>query len=367
MRKEIMEKVQRVVIKIGTKAIIDKDYRLDRNRIDHIIRQIKWLIDGGREVILVSSGAIVEGVRILGLDERPKQLATLQAAAAVGQVSLMETYHSICSQAQMTMAQVLLTSDDLKDRKRHLNAKHTFEELIKRRVLTIVNENDSVSVEEITFGDNDRLSALVAILVQADLLIMLTDKDGLLGLDGELIANVPEIDGAIEKLAQGSVDWKGIGGMKSKLASAGIVVSSGESVLIANGSQENIIRKIFEKEDVGTFFFAKRGKISSKKRWLAHFIKTQGALVLDSGALAAIQHKGKSLLASGILSVTGAFQIGSLISLKDEQGCEIARGLSNYSALELEKIKGSKTSDIINVLGYKYADEVVHRNYLVVL
>ena len=367
MRRELMEKVKRVVVKIGTKVIIDEASHLDLGRIEHIVSELKWLKDQGKEVVLVSSGAIVEGVRLLGMGQRPKKLAALQAAAAVGQVNLMEIYHRMCSRLDLHMAQVLLTSDDLKDRRRHLNAKNTFQELIDRDVITIVNENDSVSIEEITFGDNDRLSALVATLVQADLLIILTDQDGLLGKNGEVIAMVPELDRSIERLAKSSKDWKGVGGMRSKLESARIVTSSGEAMVIANGKDDHIIQKIFQKDDIGTFFLSKRGKVAPKKRWLAHFVKTQGALILDDGAVQAIMTKGKSLLASGVIDVEGDFHIGSLISIKNVSGKELARGLSNYSAHELEKIKGLKTCEIEKNLSYKYADEIVHRNYMVIL
>jgi glutamate 5-kinase len=362
--------LKRLVIKVGTKIITSDKSHIDVKEVRLLSEQIVKLLNMGIEVALVSSGAIAEGMSQLNLTRRPKTLKTLQAAAAIGQSRLMRIYDNYFQKKKIITAQVLLTRADLSDRKRYLNARNTIMTLLRKGILPIINENDTVSTEEIKFGDNDQLSAMVANFISADALIILTDVDGLYCLNSqgetEIINSVKEIS-QVEHHAQGAGCQLSVGGMKTKLDAARIVTTSGITCIIANGKKKNILDKIIKKDNVGTVFEAKKSKLREKKKWIAFSCKAKGKISVDKGASRALLSQGRSLLAAGIESVDGNFSYGDLISVRDHNGKEIARGFSNYSSAEIKKIKGSKTHDIDKILGYKYYDEIIHRDNLVVL
>ncbi|NQT06515.1 MAG: glutamate 5-kinase [Candidatus Omnitrophica bacterium] len=364
---------KRIVIKVGTSTITSKDNRLDKKRMLNIAAQIAKIINGGTEVIIVSSGAIGAGMGMLNICARPQSLPQLQACAAIGQSTLMRMYEEAFKKRRLVAAQILLTQDDLTDRKRYLNAKNTVFTLLDKKVIPVINENDTVSTEEIKFGDNDRLSSLVANMVHADLLVILSDVDGLYEYDEKRKKRIRCI-GIVERITRDVEDYAirqkskvGTGGMRSKLQAAKIATSSGIPCIIANGSKENILIKIAEGGTVGTLFLAKSQGISARKHWIAYTSRPQGTIKVDSGAKAALIDGQKSLLSSGITSEEGRFAIGDVVGIVDESNNEFARGLTNYSALELKKIRGLKTNEIQGVLGYKHYDEVVHRDNLVIL
>lgn len=364
---------KRIVIKIGTSVITTEDNRLDRNRIKGIAAQAAELLDGGVEVIIVTSGAIGAGMGILKKGVRPQSLPELQACAAVGQSRLMKLYEEFFRKKGYAAAQMLVTQEDLTDRKRYLNVKNTLWTLLKQRVVPVINENDTVSTDEIRFGDNDRLSSLVANLAEADLLVMLTSVEGLCALDREgkrgirCISVVEKITKEIEGFAVAQKSRLGVGGMVTKLQAAKIATSSGIPCVIANGAKKGVILKIINREKEGTFFSASRDAISAKKHWIAYTSKAQGAIRVDSGAKDALVHKQKSLLSSGVADIEGNFDVGDVVSIADEKNEEFAKGLTNFSSFELKKIKGLRTCQIREALGYKYYDEVVHRDNLVIL
>jgi glutamate 5-kinase len=364
MRSEFLNHVTRVVVKIGTKLLVNAGGRLDPERFEHIAEELTWLQMNGKQPVLVSSGAIVAGLETLGMKERPADLPMLQAAAAIGQSQLMHHYQLAFSKRKIKIAQILLTAEDLKERRRHLNAKNTFEALLEQNVIPIVNENDTVAVDEIKFGDNDQLSALVSNLVSADLLTLLTDQKGFLK-DGQVMHTVFEIDKDLENHAHNSKDWKGVGGMQAKLNAARILMRSGEYMLIADGRQKGIFQMIFQGEEVGTLFVPRGKKLSGKKKWIAHFIHPQGTLILDQGAVAAIRDRAKSLLLPGVQAVKGAFDSGDVVHVCDSEENEIARGIVNYGADELKKIL--KQARAQEKTKKQSLSEVVHRDNLVVL
>ncbi|MBI1870261.1 MAG: glutamate 5-kinase [Chlamydiae bacterium] len=362
IRKKLLNGAKRIVVKVGTKLLVNAQGHLDQVRMTQLVEELRWLVESGYETILVSSGAIVTGLEALGLSKRPKELPKLQAAAAIGQGLLMHLYQETFSKHGVQIAQVLLTAQDLEERRRHLNAKNTFEALLAKKVVPIVNENDTVAVDEIKFGDNDQLSALVANLVHADLLIILTDQEGFLK-NGDVVRTIFEINEEIETWAHRANDWKGIGGMQSKLEAARMMMRSGESMMIANGFTKDILKMIFRGEEVGTFFISKNVKMSGKKRWIAHFVRPKGGLVLDEGAIEAVCQKRRSLLLPGILDIRGIFKKRDAVSLFDEKRYEVGRGEVAYSSEELKGMieeKGKKNSK-------KAPSEVIHRDHLVIL
>lgn len=363
-----MKKYKRVVIKIGTKVIASKDSGLDANRIDEIACQIEGIMAQGIDVILVTSGAIGAGMRSLNMKKRPTDLASLQAAAAIGQYHLMYMYGEFLKKKQYKVGQILLTQEDFNDRKRYLNIKHTINALLEHKAIPIINENDTVATDEIKCGDNDRLSSLVADLCEADLLMLLTDVDGLLDDKGSLIREVLEITPQIMKLGGKSHCDLGTGGMATKLEAARNVTEAGIDCIIANGKKSHIISKIvLDGENAGTIFAGKGTKALAKKRWIACSSKPKGTISVDDGAKIALLEKNKSLLASGIVGVNGNFRSGSVISVADKNGKEIARGVTSYSSEDLSKIKGLKTNKFKDILGFKSPDEVVHKDNLVVV
>ncbi|MFH0839354.1 MAG: glutamate 5-kinase [Candidatus Omnitrophota bacterium] len=365
MKYNLFKDVKRLIVKIGTSVMSEKN-KLNQACFNNLSGQVAQLLKEKIEVIVVSSGAICAGMDILGLKNRPKDLPLLQATAAVGQNVLMRMWEKAFGAVGIKVAQILLTKDDLINRKRYLNARNTLNALLRRGVVPIVNENDTVSVDEIKFGDNDYLSSLVANLADAQLLIILSDVDGLYAKGSGLIKVVERITPAIEALACGTTKEISVGGMSSKIEAAKIATNSGISVVVHNGATGNVLIKILREGETGTLFLPK-AKLDSKKRWIAYGSRTSGQLVVDEGAKIALLSKGKSLLSSGIVESKGDFKTGDIVSIVDIKGREYARGLTNYSTEEIKKIKGLNSSLIEKTLGYKYYDEVIHRDNLVIL
>jgi len=317
-------------------------------------------------VVLVTSGAIAAGMGKLGWNIRPKTIPNQQAAAAVGQSHLMHTYEQVFSNYGQLVAQVLLTQADICDRKRYTNAINAMSALLQRDVIPIVNENDTVAVDEIKVGENDTLSALVANLIKADLLIILSDIDGFYDSEGHVISVIPSITPEIKAMAGGEGSDVSVGGMTTKLNAAEIVTGSGELMVIANGSKPGIIAQVLKGKEEGTVFLPINNKMSSRKRWIAYSLQSKGTIRLDKGAQRALTQSGKSLLPSGINSISGSFEFGDAVTCIDQQNVGFARGLTNYSSQELKQIKGKKTEQIESILGYMHYDEVIHRDNLVI-
>jgi glutamate 5-kinase len=333
LRQEILGSARRVVIKLGTGVLTGADNRLDHDRIEQLAGQLAAL---RRQVVLVSSGAIAAGMEVLALQQRPKQLPELQACAAIGQSKLMAAYDTVFRKHGIHVAQVLLTHDDLKNRTRHLNARNTLETLLRRGVVPIINENDTVSVDEIKFGDNDRLGALTATLVDADLLIILSHVEGLLK-DGAPVSAVAEITRDIEKLAGGSDRETSVGGMKSKIEAAKIVTRAGIPMIIASGERPDVLTDLLAGKEIGTIFLPQTSKLASRKRWIAFFQRPAGAIIVDDGAKAALCDAGKSLLAKGVVRTEGKFAAGDVVSICDRNGNEFARGLVRDGSLMVHR------------------------------
>ena len=370
---EMIKNAHRIVFKVGTSTLTHSTGKLNLNLIEKLVRQLSDLIYQGKEVLLVTSGAVGAGLGILGYDHHPRTLPEKQACAAVGQGVLVHIYQKIFSEYGSHVAQLLLTRDDLSDRNRFLNARNTLLNLLKNKIVPIINENDTVAVDEIKFGDNDTLSALVAGLVDADLLILLSDIDGLYtgdphkDADVSLIETVEEIDESIESIAGGASNKFASGGMITKIEAAKIAVRAGIPMIITNGSKIENISRIFQGEKVGTFFVPPKDiNTQTRKRWLAHSSNVKGQIWVDYGAFKAIKEKGKSLLPRGIVDVHGSFKLGDIVSIINHEGHEFARGRVNYDSLEVEKIKGVKCEDIITILGYQDYDEAIHRDNLAI-
>jgi glutamate 5-kinase len=362
---------RRVVVKIGSAVLAGNDGGLDRARIDALVAEIAAQHAAGREMVVVTSGAVAAGVVRLGLAQRPKLIPQKQAAAAVGQIGVMSAYQTAFARHGLEVAQVLLTRDDLSSRRRYLNAKHAVMTLLEWRVVPVVNENDTVVVEEIKLGDNDNLSALTAILLEADLLVILSDVDGLhtadprTHSDAALVPVVDVVTPAIEAMA-GVGGPLGTGGMATKLTAAKKAATSGIATVIADGRRPGVLAAVLAgAADVGTFFRPVADRLASRKRWIAYTLKPAGTVVVDDGARRAILEQGRSLLASGLREVHGSFGVGACVHCVDLAGREFARGLVSYSAAELDKIKGRHSRDIETTLGYKMGDEVIHRDDLV--
>lgn len=362
---------RRIVVKIGSAVLAGNDGGLDRARIDALVDEIAAQHAAGREMIVVTSGAVAAGVVRLGLPQRPKLIPHKQAAAAVGQIGVMSAYESAFARHRVKVAQVLLTRSDLIDRQRYLNAKHAMMALLEWHVVPIVNENDTVVVDEIKLGDNDNLSALTAMLLEADLLVILSDIDGLHTADprtnpgAALVPIVDAVTPAIEAMA-GVGGPLGTGGMATKLAAAKKVGASGIAAIVADGRRPGVIGSVLAgAADIGTFFRPVADRLTCRKQWIAFTLKPNGAVVVDDGARRAILEQGKSLLASGLREVRGGFGSGDCVQCFDLAGQEIARGLVSYGAADLDRIKGRKSSEIEAALGYKMGDEVIHRDDLV--
>ncbi len=367
MRKKLFSNIKRIVIKVGTSVLTSGNYTLSRSRIRELASQVSGLVEKGFEVFLVSSGAIGAGMGVLKLSKRPHQLPLQQALAAIGQSRVMKYYDEAFKKKGLVVAQVLLTAEDLASRQRYLNAKNTVFTLLDNGVIPIINENDTVSVDEIKFGDNDKLSSLAANLVSADLLVILSDVDGFYDENSSLIRVIEEVTPRIERLARGTLKEGSVGGMFTKIQAARIATTSGIPVLIANGREKNILLKALAGEEKGTLFLPRRTKLAAKKRWIAYGARPKGTVSIDKGAKEALLKRKKSLLSRGIVKVEGKFKIGDMVTILGDDGESFACGLINYSAEELEQIKGLKSSWIEAALGHKYYDEVIHRDNMVML
>ncbi len=395
-------KSQRIVVKVGTSSLVSADGKLDTSKLSKLVGEISTLKARGNELVIVSSGAIRAGMQKLGMAERPKTIPEQQAAAAVGQSALMRMYEELFEAAGkdedpspqplsqprfakgllaggasptavgegVVCAQVLLTRDDFRHRTRYLNARNTLLTLLRFGCVPIVNENDTVATEEIRFGENDTLSALVAASVDADLLINLSDVDGLydsdprLGGECKLIPEVREIGPSIEGLAGGQGET-GSGGMRSKLDAAKIAANSGVQMVIANAARANVVLEIADGQKVGTCFLSRPKTLNQRKRWIAFGSRVKGKVIVNDGAKTALVKQNKSLLSVGVTGCTGAFEVGDLVSVVDEAGTKIARGLANYSCEEINLIRGKRSEEIEAILGHKDFDEVIHRDNLV--
>ncbi len=367
--------MRRVLIKIGSSVLTNPEVGLNEKFFYDLAEDVSYLIDKDLEIVIVSSGAIAAGIEKLRHNEKPITIPQKQAIAAIGQTNLIWMYEKVFGKYNLKVAQILLTHDDLSNRKRYLNARNTISTLLYYNVIPIINENDTVVVEEIKFGDNDNLSAMVANLIDIDLLIILTDIDGLYDKDprafrdAKLIKIIGDIDKEIdiENIASKKPNYYGSGGMYSKIDAAKKTSFYGVPTIIANGKKDKIIGRLFDLEEVGTLILPKKKRISSRKHWIAFTLKPKGILIIDDGAKKAITMEGKSLLPSGIVDVKGNFNIGDSVSCIDSKKVEFARGLVNYDNYEIVKIMGLKTKDIEKILGYKYFDEVIHRDDLVLL
>ncbi len=369
LRKKLIRNCHRIVVKAGTRLLTDPE------SLPVLIGQIKTIRDAGKQVILVSSGAVGIGMKILKLKKRPRRLSEVQALAALGQGKLMAMYEAECEKLGFRCAQILLTADDLRSRERHLNALNCIETLLSQDILPIINENDPVSVDELKFGDNDILASLLASMTRADLTIILTTVDGLKkpnedGTLGDRISVVRGITDTQRAMATGTDDGNmSIGGMTSKLKAADTLNSAGEALWLASGRDSDILGRIFNGEDVGTIFLPANAKkkMESKKRWLSTFSRSKGQLVIDDGAVAALRKKGCSLLASGIFAVNGEFERGDVLEIVSGSNTLIAKGLTNFSAAECRLLMGHKSSENHLILRYDADDEVIHRNNMYVV
>lgn len=372
VRQGVVSQAHTVVIKVGTNVLADSSGHLDRHRIQSLADQLHRIRHAGRKVVLVTSGAIGAGVGKLGLGKRPTDLSHLQACAAVGQSALMQLYQESLAQYGIHTAQILLTASDFDNRTRYLNARNTILTLFEYGALPIINENDTVSVAEIKFGDNDHLAAMVTNLLRAPLLVLLTNVDGLYSDDprtnpnAELLATVPYIDQSVTGLAAATKSTLGTGGMESKLKAARLATAAGEAVILANGSLDGILDRVFAGEAVGTLFLPHGQDVPSRKRWLGFTAQPKGIFRLDAGARQAVLD-GKSLLPIGVTAVEGEFGKGAVISIRDAQGVEIARGLSNYTSADAQRIRGLHTERIAGVLGSVPYAELVHRDNLMLV
>lgn len=362
---------ERIVVKVGTSTITHSTGQLDLKQMEKLVRDLVDLANQGKKIVLVTSGAVGAGMGRLGFSRRPRTLREKQAVAAVGQGILLHMYEKLFAEYGRVVAQVLLTRGDFSDRKRYLNVSHTFSQLLEYGVIPIVNENDTTAVEELKFGDNDSLAALVAGAIDADLLIILSDIDGLYDDNPKTnphahkISVVKEITPEIERLAGGAGSNLGTGGMCTKIQAAKICTNSGIPMVIASGSEEWVLQDIVAGKEVGTVFLPREDRLRGKKKWIAYGSAISGKIVIDAGAATALTAEGKSLLPIGIVSVEGDFEAGGVVSVFDPGGKEMARGIVNYGADELELIKGRKTGEIEAILGHKDYDEAIHRDNLV--
>lgn len=365
------EMLRKIVVKVGTRLLTYETGKLNLGITEKLVREIADLKNQGKDMILVSSGAIGAGIGRLGLTAKPTTIQERQALAAIGQGLLIQFYEKLFAEYGHIVAQVLLTREDTENRQRYINSRNALLHLLKYGTIPIINENDTVSTEEIEFGDNDKLSALVATIIDADLLIILTNIDGLCTGDPRLdpsakcIPLVTEITPDIKRIAGNTDEMLAKGGMISKIEAAEMVMNSGIDMVIADGRQENILRRIIDGEEIGTFFCSKHGHLRSRKRWIAFTQKIKGVIYVDKGAAAAITGEGKSLLPIGIINIEGDFLRGEAVSISSQRGEELARGLVNYSAEELRQIMGCKSAEVTDVLGYPGNKEVIHRDNLV--
>ena len=372
MNRKQLSQTKRWVIKIGSSLVTNQGKGLDREAIKAWSDQMHQLQQSGIQCLLVSSGAVAEGMARLGWTQRPHAIHELQAAAAVGQMGLVQAYETCFQQHDIHTAQILLTHDDLSNRERYLNARSTLKTLLSLGTIPIINENDTVATDEIRFGDNDTLAALVANLVEADALIILTDQQGLYDKspehdDAKLIEQADVENPELIKMAGPSGGNLGMGGMTTKVTAAQRAARSGCCTVIASGKENNVLMRLRDADNIGTFLTPSTETLAARKQWLAGQLRPSGTVTLDNGAVKVLQAKGGSLLAVGITDVSGQFLRGDLISCIDQNGTEVARGLVNYSAHESQKIKGHASKDIENILGYIDEEELIHRDNLVLI
>jgi glutamate 5-kinase len=370
-RKQLLANVKRVLIKVGTGVLTGQE-GLDLTIIEQLVDEVADLIQKDCQVVMVTSGAIASGKHRMGITGKLKSMPQKQACAAIGQGRLMRVYSNAFGKHGIHIAQILLTMSDLTDRNRYLNIRNTLSTLMDWKVVPVINENDTVAVDEIKFGDNDHLAAMVANIVNADLLINLTNTEGLYDRNpkgskkAKLITTVQEITAEIERYATAEADPVGMGGMKSKVLAAQKVTACGIPYIIARGKKKGIISEIFSGKETGTLFLPMADCLSSREYWIAFTLRSRGKIFLDDGAKRAILEQGKSLLPSGIIRVEGEFSVGDPVLCVDNDGKTVAKGLVNYSAHEIQKIQGLKTIKIEQVLGYKHYDEVIHRDNMAV-
>jgi len=371
-RKKIFKKIRRIVVKVGSGVLAAKN-GLNNRVISGITKDISVLRKNGIDVILVSSGAIASGMKKIGLAKRPVTIFDQQATAAVGQASLMMAYENAFARHNLKVAQILITRDDLNHRGRYLNARNTVFTLLSWHIIPIINENDTVVADEIQFGDNDNLSAMVTNMAEADLLVLLTDMDGLFDKnprehkDANIIPLVKKVDRSVMGFAGSLTGTFGTGGMASKLKAAQQATVGGIPVVIANGHKQEILTDIFAGKEVGTLFMPQDSNLCRRKQWIAFTKAQKGKIIIDQGASNALQKRGKSLLPSGIIKVIGRFSQGDSVLLLDKEGQQLAVGMVNYPSGDINKIAGIRSSEIESVLGYKIDDEVIHRDNLVVI
>ncbi len=370
VREEVVLSAPIWVVKVGTRVLTDDEGRLDHGRIAHLAQQLCAVMDRGRKVALVSSGAVAAGMGRLGWTKRPDNLPDLQAAAAVGQAYLIRAYDEELRKRGRNAAQILLTHEDFDSRPRYLNTRNTLHALFACGSLPIINENDTISVDEIKFGDNDRLAAMVTNLLSAPLLVVLSLVDGLYrvrptaGSAGERVELVPRIDESVLGLASAETSNLGTGGMRSKLESAKLVTQAGGSVIITSGRQPEPLTRILAGEKLGTLCLAHGSTHAARKRWIGLTARPRGHLVVDAGARKAVE-KGASLLAIGVVDVLGGFEKGDVVGVRDAQGNEFARGLSNYSSQDAHRLRGMRSQEARDALGPILHDEIIHRGNLV--
>jgi glutamate 5-kinase len=371
VRQEVLTEAQTIVVKVGTQVLTDAQGILDPERVRHLAEQIHQVRQTGRRVALVSSGAIGAGMGRLGLKQRPKDLRHLQAAAAVGQSALMAVYEEAFAHYGYHAAQLLLTAGDFDHRVRYLNVRNTLLTLFELNCVPVINENDTVSVAEIRFGDNDHLAALVTNLIPAPLLVLLTVVDGLYDRDpaepgAQLLRTVEDVDERVLQTASQGRSELGSGGMKSKLKAARLVTLAGGCVIVANGRQPGILQAILAGEPVGTLFLPRGGILRARQRWIAWAAQPRGKIIVDAGAREAVEKRGRSLLPIGIVRVVGNFNKGDVVAIVDTEGREFARGLTNYAAADLRKICGLRSDRVAEIVGPDHYEEAIHRDNLVV-
>ena len=368
-----LQKARRLVVKIGSALLTNDGKGLDVPALGLWVDQMAALVEAGVELVVVSSGSVAEGMSRLGWTRRPEQVHELQAAAAVGQMGLVQTWEAQFKRHSIHTAQILLTHDDLSDRKRYLNGRSTLRALLELGVVPIVNENDTVVTDEIRFGDNDTLGALVANLVEADGLIILTDQLGLFSKDprkhsdAELVSERQASDRDLDAMAGDSAGALGRGGMQTKLRAARLAARSGAFTVIVGGRIDNVLGRLREREALGTLLLPERSRLAARKQWLASHLQTRGTLVIDDGAARVLRQGGRSLLPVGVTRISGAFRRGEMVSCLDEQGREVARGLVNYDAADARLIAGKSSARILELLGFVTGEELIHRDNMVIV
>ena len=364
---------RRIVVKVGTSTLTHPNGKLNYSRIEWLVRELADAVNSGRQILLVSSGAVGAGMDRLGWKEKPKTIPEKQAAAAVGQGILMHTYEKMFGEYGQIVAQVLLTREDSVNRRRYANSRNTLLTLLGIGVIPIINENDAVAIDELKIGDNDTLSANVAAIVDADLLIILSDVEGVFSANPQkdptasLISEISEVTPEVEAICGGAGSMRGTGGMLTKMQAARTAMHSGLVMVIASGAREGVIRGILNGEAIGTLFPPRQNRLQFRKRWLAFGARIKGRLTVDRGCAQALLSSGSSLLAAGIKAVEGSFEQGNTVSIVNAEGWEIARGLVNYNAEETRRVMGAHTHEIAGILGHKPYDEIVHRDNMVLL